>query len=325
MFTRVKIVRSWGNDDVLVVVAEILAIAFMILLIIGATNGIGSHVQTLSPQDIRTFLKILWSINLVYGTQVTFSKLSILVFYRRVMGHYQWFKWATNILIVFVILLGLHSDLALFLFCRPFNYYWDKSIPGGFCWDLELDYFINLALFIVSDVAITIMPIPILSKLGLPKRQKLGLCLLFGIGGFVCAISIARVIQLPALSGSKDMTYDIAGPLIWYYVEATFIIIGACGPALKPFFSRYLPSIIGSTRAQEPSPPSYETGKSHEMQRFHRSAGVSGGGRARFGEGESKEHIIGEDPRIVRAMDVALTMEDTPQGRGDGRPGSETP
>ncbi|KAG0127171.1 hypothetical protein HOY82DRAFT_83309 [Tuber indicum] len=328
VFTRTKIVRVWGADDALIVVAELLAIAFLICLLIGASNGVGSHIKTLSRQEIRAFLKALWSLNIVSGLQAMFAKLSVLVFYRRVMGHHRWFKLATDAIIAFVILLGIQYVLVFFLFCRPFQYFWDKTIPGGFCWDLELAHLINLVLNLITDVVITVLPFPILTKLVLPRRQKFGLCAIFGLGGFVCAISIARVIELPHLSDSKDLTWDIAGAMLWLYVESTFIIIAACGPSLKPFFRRYLPAVLGSiTRGTNKDSPSYAVGESHDMKHFQRSADVTTGSRARFGEGESREHIIGEDSGIVGTTDVVLTVEDipVPHGPGSGRQGSETP
>ncbi|KAG0643980.1 hypothetical protein HOY80DRAFT_1031495 [Tuber brumale] len=328
VFTRVRIVKAWGADDVLIVVAELLAIAFLICLLIGTSNGMGSHIKTLSRQEILAFLKALWILNIVSASQTMFAKLSVLVFYRRVMGHHRWFKLATSAIIVFVILLGIQYELVLFCFCQPLQFFWNKTIPGGYCLDLELAHLINLVLNLITDLVITVLPFPILTKLELPRRQKFGLCAIFGLGGFVCAISIARVIELPHLSDSKDLTWDIASAMIWLYVEVTFIIVAACGPSLKPFFRRYIPAILGSiTRGSTKDAPSYAVGESHDLKQFQRSASVTTGSRACFGEGESREHIIGEDSGILRTTNVVLTVEDiqVPHGPGSGRQGSETP
>ncbi|CUS08590.1 unnamed protein product [Tuber aestivum] len=325
VFTRVKIVRVWGADDVLIVIAQLFAFSFLVCLLIGASNGIGSHIETVSPQEFVVFMKATWGTMFSYNWQAMFAKLSVLTFYTRVMGHHYWFKLATTATMVFVVLTGAGSELVLYLHCRPVSYYWDKSTPGGYCWDLELLYYINSALYIFADVVVTVLPLPILSKLELPKRQKWGLCALFSLGGFVCATGIIRVVELPAPHLSKDVTWEIASAMIWYYVEAAFIIIAACGPALKPFFRLYVPVLLGSTKGTYKDPPSYAVGQSYDMQRFQRSANVTTGSRAGFGEGDSEEHIIGGDSGIMKTTDVVLTVEDIPQDGGTGGQGRETP
>ncbi|PWW71763.1 hypothetical protein C7212DRAFT_366995, partial [Tuber magnatum] len=214
LFTRVKIVRAWGTDDVLIVIAQ-------------ATLGT----------------------SYTYNGQAMFAKLSVLSFYRRVMGHHQWFKLATTSMMVFVMLSGAGTVCFLLLHCRPFSYFWDKSTPGGYCWDTTILYYVNSAVYIFADVAVTVLPLPLMLKLELPKRQKFGLCAIFSLGGFVCATGVIRVIELPNPINSKDITWDTASTMLWYYTEVSFIIIAACAPALKPFFRLYMPAIIGSTKA----------------------------------------------------------------------------
>ncbi|CUS14908.1 unnamed protein product, partial [Tuber aestivum] len=201
----------------------------------------GTHIETLSPQTLVVFLKATWGTNFAYSWVTMFAKLSVLIFYRRVMGHHTWFKWAADCMIVFILLIGIGSEAILFSHCRPFAYYWNRTIPNGYCWNLELFYFVNAGVNIVADVVITFLPLPLLSQLELPKRQKIGLCVIFSLGGLACAISAVRVFQLPALNHTKDITWDITSAMLWYFVEAHLIIIAACGPALQPFFRRYLP------------------------------------------------------------------------------------
>ncbi|RPB05431.1 hypothetical protein L873DRAFT_1785635 [Choiromyces venosus 120613-1] len=231
-------------------------------------------------------------------------------------------------MIAFVFLIAIGSEIVILFYCRPLSYYWNKTTPGGYCWDLEIFYFINAGLNIVADVVITVLPFPVLARLyrELPKRQKVGLCGIFSLGGLVCAISVVRVVQLPALNHIKDITWDITNAMLWYYVESTFIVIAACGPALKPFFRLYLPAILGSREGAYKDSPSFGIAESHNMQRFQRSTNVTTGPRTKYGEGDSEEHIIGESSGIVKTTDVVLTVEDVPepQSGGNGRRGSAT-
>lgn len=94
-----------------------------------------------------------------------FAKLSVLVFYRRVMGLHDWLRRGVDITIVFVVLLGIAGVLFLFAGCRPLRYTWDKTIPNGYCCDMVLWYFINAGINIAIDVVITGLPLPLLFRL----------------------------------------------------------------------------------------------------------------------------------------------------------------
>jgi hypothetical protein len=51
------------------------------------------------------------------------------------------------------------------------------------CLDQKSLWFANASLNIVSDIVVLICPMPALSQLQLPKRQKIGVLVVFAIGG----------------------------------------------------------------------------------------------------------------------------------------------
>ena len=112
--------------------------------------------------------------------------------------------------------------------------------------------------------------------------------------------------------------------MIWYFVEASLIVIAASGPALKPFFRRYVPAFIGCSRGNHRDSGSYAIGESHDTQWFQISTRVSAEPRTRYSEGDS---IINEELGIMKTTEVVLTVESIlgPQDRGNGRWASRTP
>jgi hypothetical protein len=62
-------------------------------------------------------------------------------------------------------------------------FFWNKGIHGGHCINLMAFWFSNASFNILSDIAIIILPIPVLKDLNLPKKQKYGLILVFIMGG----------------------------------------------------------------------------------------------------------------------------------------------
>jgi hypothetical protein len=67
--------------------------------------------------------------------------------------------------------------------CRPVPYFWDKTIPNGYCLLEQPIWFGNAAINIVTDIAIPTLPMPALSTLKLPKKQEIGLMMVLALGG----------------------------------------------------------------------------------------------------------------------------------------------
>ena len=76
--------------------------------------------------------------------------------------------------------------------CSPVKTYWDIKVDGK-CMNAEHHFWSTSIVGIVIDWAIWVLPMPIVRQLNLPKRQKWGLWVVFGLGGFVCAVSILRL------------------------------------------------------------------------------------------------------------------------------------
>ncbi|WYZ45334.1 hypothetical protein EsH8_VIII_000650 [Colletotrichum jinshuiense] len=112
---------------------------------------------------------------------------------------------------------------------------------------------------IVMDVCILLLPLPIVLPLQMAQKQKCSLILLFGTGAFVCGVAIKRTIMLPQLLSSDDYCWDAVEQFIWCFLEVNAGIVCASVPALKPFFMRYLPSLIMAQLSSNNSTPT--TGK----------------------------------------------------------------
>ena len=77
------------------------------------------------------------------------------------------------------------SLLGTLLQCSPLNYGWDQLYGQmtGKCVNLKAEAISTAALSTVADVALLILPIPILWGLQMPYKQKLSLCGIFLLGG----------------------------------------------------------------------------------------------------------------------------------------------
>jgi hypothetical protein len=69
-----------------------------------------------------------------------------------------------------------------FLFCIPLAANWDRTIPNAKCGNMAAEFISVGTINLLIDVAIIVLPMPVLWNLQLPIRKKLGLTAIFGIG-----------------------------------------------------------------------------------------------------------------------------------------------
>jgi hypothetical protein len=64
---------------------------------------------------------------------------------------------------------------------RPVHLYW-TSVDGAGCSDEDTRLMVGTIINIITDILVVLMPIPIIIKLALPRRDKIILGFLMGMG-----------------------------------------------------------------------------------------------------------------------------------------------
>jgi hypothetical protein len=113
---------------------------------------------------------------------------------------------------------------------------------------LTLIRFTNAALNIVTDIAVAVLPLPVIKTLNLPRAQKLALTFVFCLGGVTCIISLLRLQSLYAVSVSDDISWDNPMAALWSNLEVSIGIICSCLPTLKTCVMRVFPKIFSTSR-----------------------------------------------------------------------------
>lgn len=131
--------------------------------------------------------------------------------------------------------------------CTPISYFWNPSLPNGHCLDKHAVWFANASLNIITDLAIFILPMPVFHDLHLPRRQRIALMAVFGLGAFVVLTSILRLKSLYKISVSTDVTWDNGGAAAWSSLEVNVGIICASLPTLRKTVSRFFPKVFSAT------------------------------------------------------------------------------
>lgn len=186
-----------------------------------------------------TRIQYLWLSIPFYNLSLILSKLSALALFTRIFRH-RTFLIAAYITMASLIISGLWMVISGFVFCIPVSDFWTLSrtaharncLPEGPVW------YSNAAIQILTDIVILILPMPLLSKLHLPYKQKAGIILVFCVGVFVIATGSARLYELSTMLRGRDFTKANAEAAVWSSLEANVSIICACLPPLQPLISR---------------------------------------------------------------------------------------
>ena len=137
-----------------------------------------------SSRDGKTNIpKLLAADDIMYIFGIMFAKLSILILYYRIFHVDQYFRYTVWVLSILVVGYCTALGLAKIFRCSPVKAVWDSKYKGPeHCADhIQID-FVGGWFNIFTDLAIFIMPAPIIWKLHLAPLKKLGVAVIFLFG-----------------------------------------------------------------------------------------------------------------------------------------------
>lgn len=192
------------------------------------------------------------------------TKTSILLFYLTLSKTHKVFRWANISTLVLVNVGGLALTILNLLQCRPIAAAWASPVPdSAHCTNIVTVYLSSAPLNIITDLAILFLPMPILTSMRLPKKQKIILVITFGFGIFVAVVDVVRIAYLQdaqrdTLEAAKtqrsgtgneqrntgNLAWFASLSFMWSAVEINLGIMCACVPALKPLVRRFLPGWV---------------------------------------------------------------------------------
>ncbi|KAK3172404.1 hypothetical protein OEA41_005725 [Lepraria neglecta] len=88
---------------------------------------------------------------------------------------------------------------------------------------------------IITDAALTVLPLAIIWKLQMDKRRKFSIACCFGTRTLVIASAIAQLAYLHRASGTADFTYRLWPVVLCNQLVQNIGIVTACVPYIKPF------------------------------------------------------------------------------------------
>ncbi|KAK4224777.1 hypothetical protein QBC38DRAFT_286542 [Podospora fimiseda] len=239
--------RVLGASDWFILPALVCAAGVVASSLEQVARGAGKHAWEVDFFGIPAMERAAWYGILFYNLSLVFSRISILLLYRRIFT-YRWTKRAIQVVLVLVIAIGLWLVVSVCTACVPLEAFWNWGLfwtqkvycqPGSVWWA-------NAALHVASDLVIMALPMPVLSALKLPRRQKYALVGVFALGFFVCIVSILRIVAMIDVFSKQavDATYTAATMIYWTTIEVNAAISCACIMTLKPLIQKIFPRLL---------------------------------------------------------------------------------
>ncbi|KAI5923510.1 hypothetical protein F4810DRAFT_669150 [Camillea tinctor] len=257
--------RHMKMDDWLLIPATLLTAGVGSCLVFGVSReafGYREYPTTIEhPSDVAiyqmsTSIKLEWSISLILPVALACTKLSFLFFYKRIFSINNATDKFLKGLVLFICMWAVAFFLATLLCCKTMAIYIWKPISEMAQCKFFLDVLMAFCITgFVTDVAIIIIPIPLIWRLKLSTEDKLIASGSFLLGSVTIAAALARLIVSVnfvhgAADPNNDMILDITLYVYWGMVECSMGVFAACLPTLQLFFrQRAWQRIVNRTRS----------------------------------------------------------------------------
>ncbi|GKZ63770.1 hypothetical protein AnigIFM50267_000053 [Aspergillus niger] len=195
----------------------------------------GIHIiQYKDPLVLERYFQITLADMVIYNVSVGLTKISILLFYRRIFSINKSFLFCNWVVTGLSAGACIAAVSGLIFSSDPVDAQWKFWEPSTTIHNKS--FWIAMgAVNILLDVTILILPQPVVWRLKQTRRCRIMLSLVFSLGGFVCVTSIVRLVYMATIDVT-DLTYTFTVPGIWTTVETNMSIICACLPMIPSLF-----------------------------------------------------------------------------------------
>ncbi|CAG8274691.1 unnamed protein product [Penicillium olsonii] len=225
-------------------VFQIFCIIYLALVAAQFNYSMGVHSALLSSHTLQQQLKCLWAAIPMYNASLAFTKFSILFQYLRIFPGRS-FRIACYVMMAIVATYSIWAIVSGYVNCVPVAKFWNHDLPGS-CLNFEAVWFFNASMNIATDIALLLLPMPLLSQLQLPRMQKFALMGVFAMGILVVVTSILRLSSLREVANSPDTSYSNVGAAYWTAAECNVAIMCSCLPFLRPIISSIFPHLLST-------------------------------------------------------------------------------
>ncbi|KAI0971882.1 hypothetical protein F4678DRAFT_432407 [Xylaria arbuscula] len=259
---RLKRSRFWW-DDWVALTATVGSVAEVSLVLQAVHLGLGKHIWAIPTANL-SYLKLMFAAGILFNVSLFLAKTSALLFLSRVFPRHAsppWFNIALPIIHSLNIAWFVGIALGLVLICNPISKNWNFALPGR-CGKLTDLYLGNALPSIAIDLAILILPIPLIWGVQTSRTRKACITLVFIMGYSSVIVAIGRLVTVLHAGKliNEDRTYEGIPHYYWVMAEVPIMIVSISLPAMlplarhidecyyRPFTSSFARSFANDTR-----------------------------------------------------------------------------
>ncbi|KAI7537592.1 hypothetical protein KC331_g10845 [Hortaea werneckii] len=241
VYSRTSVRRWFGLDDIMMGLATLFTIGLTVVVVLANKRfGWDRHIYDIPFDHIEKANIIALTAKVAFTLAATFTRLSLCMFYYRLVGDsgIVWFRWVVHANVAFTISVCITFVFLSVFLCTPVQYYWEfPPTTDGHCLDEGIATLAAGALNLAADFLATITPIPLVMRLNMRLKYRIGVSVLFGLGFIVIVAGIVRTFYIwKGLMDTYDETWYAYPLWIAAAVEIDVGVICACAPALKTLF-----------------------------------------------------------------------------------------
>ncbi|KAA8564337.1 hypothetical protein EYC84_011281 [Monilinia fructicola] len=238
-FSRWYTKISFGLDDLFILIAAILSIAYTAIILVEVQdNFYGQHIGKSDSQHLEAYMKGLYLLAITYPVALSMSKLSLLALYWRVFA-------VTGGRIPILLAGGVNGAwgfAALFVgifSCHPIQGFWDSSIPAK-CINYPVFFTSNEAFTILFDIVVLFIPVWFIAQIKRSVGERISISSTFLLGLVVTVVSAIRLWRLVVAQRlpSLDSTFNEIDAGLWAIIELNLWILVASIPTFRPLLGK---------------------------------------------------------------------------------------
>lgn len=228
--------RGLALDDYFAALSLLFAVIYSCLTIAQTRYGLGLPVGSRPPENLDIYTKVNYAGRPFYQLGISFFKIALLVSYLRLLQgtDHKLYAKVVWVVIWLVFLSHLGCTFALVFACTPVDKSW-TPLKDGTCLPAGPSFTGYAVVTIVSDIVVTLLPIPVLVKLNVSRSKKMGLIVVFILGIFTTICSVMRYTQINRIQfGDGNSTMLV----LWGTIEFNVGNVVSSLPFLAPVFLR---------------------------------------------------------------------------------------
>ncbi|KAK7942480.1 uncharacterized protein PG986_011593 [Apiospora aurea] len=236
IYTRVVVVKSFGIDEGVYLLAFVFLVCYTAFAAISARYGFGQNMYDLDPDD-RVRAVLFEAIGQTFAvTGMAIAKWSLGIFLLRIVLE-ESHKWAIWIAMSALMAASASVCFVFWLQCTPPAYLWDRRIAGSCHVDSTPASMALCIICVLVEFFFALFPWLFIWKLNMELREKTVILVSMSLGAIAGACGIKRTLEVPELS-SHNYSKDT--------IAVTMICIGI--PVCRPLYKRFLTQLASSDR-----------------------------------------------------------------------------